>query len=169
MSFWDLSNEESYDDVQNGSFDQGGGDIEPLPNNTICKAAIEEAKWAEYEGDKYINLRWTVLAPDDYKNHKIFQKIRVNDADPKKSDKAKKMLFAIDSNSGGQLIKEDGLPTDETLQQALTMKMMFIQVMVWSMKGEDGETKRGNWVKKVSKEGKAEAPKPQPKSEDTLF
>ena len=50
-------------------FDMGGGDFAPIPNNTQLKAIIEEAAWATYEGDEYINIRWSALG-GEYNNRK---------------------------------------------------------------------------------------------------
>lgn len=81
MSFWNLQ------EPVTGEMEMGGGDIEPIPSGTSVLAAIDEAKWDEYEGDSYISLRWQVLAPEDYKNRKIFQKVRVLDSDSKSRKK----------------------------------------------------------------------------------
>lgn len=151
MSFWNLS--DSNEDVtkSNGTFDAGGGDMEPIPSDTQVKAACEEAKWDSYEGDEYINLKWTVLAPAEYKNRKIFQKIRVMDSDSKKSDKAKRMLSAIAMNAGGGLLKVEGKPTDMDLQKNLAMKPMALTLQVWEIEKSDGTGKAtGNWVQQVA-------------------
>lgn len=126
-------------------FDTGGGDMEPIPAKTRLNAMADDAKWDEYDGERYINIRWTVLAPESYKNRKIFQKIKVLNDDPKKADKAKRMLAAIDANAGGKLVQLDREPTDEDLQVNLLNKPMMIQVMVWEI-----DDKSGNWVNMVS-------------------
>lgn len=149
MSFWTLSDDTQKVD-NSGTFSSGGGDIEPIPNNTQVKAAIDEAKWDSYEDDEYISLRWTVLAPAEFKNRKIFQKVRVKDSDSKKADKAKRMLGAIAANAGGGLLKIAREPSDSDLQKHLLMKPMALTLMVWEIEQQDGTSKRGNWVQQVA-------------------
>src|SRR5690554_1638640 len=100
MSFWNLSDGEQAQPT--GAFESGGGNFEPIPDNTGCIAAIEEAKWDDYEGDRYISLKWRVMQPSEYDKRVIFQKVRVFDAKQEKADKAKRMLAAIDTNAGGK-------------------------------------------------------------------
>jgi hypothetical protein len=144
MGFWNTSDNQGL--PSNGQFETGGGDIEPIPSNTSVLAAPDEAKWDEYQGDRYINLRWVVLAPAEYKNRKIFQKIRVNDSDLKKRDKAIRMLAAIDSNAGGKLMATGREPSDGELISALANRQMVLKLQVW----ETDDKKRGNWVAAVS-------------------
>ena len=147
MSFWNLS--DGAQAAQQTSF-ESLTDIEPIPSKTVAKAIISEAKWGEYQGDRYIDLTWTII-DGSYKNRKIFQKVRVNDADPKKVDKAKRMLAAIATNAGGGLFALKSEPTSSDLAQHLTMKPMCITLMVWAFEDEQtGETKKGNWVSGIS-------------------
>lgn len=165
MSFWNLNDTSEKLDTT-GSFESGGGDIEPIPAKTQVKAAIDEAKWDDYEGDEYISLRWTVLAPVEYKNRKIFQKVRVMDADSKKADKAKKMLAAVSVNAGGGLLKVAGKPGDQDLQKHLLNKPMALLLQVWKIEKADGSgTATGNWISAVSplkKQAAAPAPVAEP-------
>ena len=169
MSFWNL-NDGTQAQATN-EFDTGGGDLEPIPNNTGCIAAIEEAKWDWYESDRFIVLRWKVLKPEQYKNRVIFHKLKVfgtsNDKDPQAAaDKAKRMLAAIDTNAGGKLMQLQAEPSDQDLMSALVGKMMAIKVMVWEIdKDRNGNTippsdrKRGNWISAVSPAGGSAAAK----------
>ena len=153
MSFWN-------DEQRNtsGTFESGGGDFEPIPANTGCIAAIKQAGWAEYQGDRYINIQWQVLKPDQYKNRVIFQKIRVLDSDAAKADRAKRMLAAIDTNAGGKLLQLSHEPTDHDLASALTGKMQAIKLQVWEMEVE-GQQRSGNWVSAVApSKGAAQQP-----------
>ena len=70
MSFWDINEEVS------DKFEISGGDgFSVIPANTQCLAVIDECKWdQDREGNRYISLRWSVLAPAEYKNRKLFQK-----------------------------------------------------------------------------------------------
>ena len=161
MSFWTTEALAS-----TGTVETGGGDMTPIPAKTQVKAAIDEAKWDAYEGDEYINLRWTVLAPAEFKNRKIFQKIRVND--PAKAEKAKKMLGAIAVNAGGGLLKTAGEPTDSDLQKHLLNKPMALLIQVWKIKPDDGGDEiTGNWISSVSPL-KAKTPPPPPVVADEL-
>lgn len=169
MSFWNLNDGESATNTD-GTFESGGGDLEPIPNKTGCIAAIEEAKWDDYEGDEYISLKWQIAKPSEYQNRVVFQKIRVMDRDPKKADKAKRMLAAIDANAGGKLSKLTGKPSDTDLMSALMGKMMAIKVMVWRIEKDDNgnplpadEVKKGNWISAVSPaKSKQKHPDPEP-------
>jgi hypothetical protein len=152
MSFFSTSDNQAI--KPQSTFDLGGGDFEPIPNDTQAHAMIDEAKWDSYEGDEYISLRWTVI-DGDYKGRKIFQKVRVKDADPKKSDKSKQMLVAIDFNAGGGLMRAGVEPDDMSLMINLVNKPMHIVLAVWEI-----NDKKGNWVKSVS--GKAQEQKPAP-------
>jgi len=150
MSFWNTSENEKI--TGSTEFETGGGDMEVIPAKTEVKAAIDEVKWDEYQGDRYIKARWSVV-DGEYKNRKIFQKIRVFDSDSKKADKAKKMLAAIATNAGGGLLKIDGEPNDGQLQQHLLHKPMVLLLQVWTIPAsetDDGVEKKGNWVSKVA-------------------
>lgn len=143
-------------------------DIEPMPKDTQVKACIDEVKWDEYQGERYISARWQVLAPKQYANRKIFQKIKVEEADTKKRDKAIQMLAAIDANCGGKLMSAGVEPTDAAMQKNLLMKPMVLLLDVWDMNG-----KKGNWVKAVSGSSKQEEkPAPAPaaaEDDDDIF
>ena len=175
MSFWDLNDGSKAEG--DSTYEMEGGNLEPIPANTGCIAAIEEAKWDSYEEDRYISLKWRVIKPDEYGNRVIFQKVKVygtsRDKDPRATaDKAKRMLAAIDSNAGGKLMKLQGEPDDTDLMSALVGKMMAIKVQVWKLTKEDGEKMEGNWISavapakgKAAEAAKKAAPKPKPKPE----
>lgn len=124
--------------------------MEPVPHGQNLKGLIDAAKWSEYEGDRYIDLRYSILEPKPYLNRKIFHKIKVLDTDSKKSDKAKRMLAAIDANTGGGLVKLGREPTDADLQMNLLNSAIMIKVGIWAFDDEvTGEKKKGNWVMAV--------------------
>ena len=165
MSFWNL-NDGNDPLPTDGAFESGGGNMEPIPADTSVLAVADEAKWDHY-GDEpdYISLRWSILRPDEYKNRKVFQKIRVNADDPKKADKAKRMLAAIDANAGGKLVAAGEMPTDESMTRCLTNKPMVLKLQVWEL---DDKSKSGNWVAAVSpRKGppQAAAKEPEPVKE----
>lgn len=182
MSFWDLSDGKSAADNAVEEYEiAAGGAFAPIPEGSSVLALIDEAGWQDKDGTDYIELRWVVLAPDQYKNRKIFQKLWVEGdpsvADAKKAalkkDKAIRMLSAIDMNAGGKLVKKAGKPTNEDLMSCLTNKPMIIKLAVWEMddKERPGETVSGNWICAVApktkgvdvKEDTRPAPKPRNK------
>lgn len=161
MSFFTLSDGNSV--KSDGNMDMGGGSFDPIPEDTNVLAAITESKIDSYEGERYINNSWTVMAPAEYKNRKIFQKLRVYDADPAKKDKAIRMLAAIDANCGGKLVASGKEPTDALLTQCLLNKPMVCNLQVWEI-----NDKSGNWISKVSpRKGQQEAA-PAPAVEDDM-
>ena len=151
MSFWNTSDGKTLE--TNGSMEMGGGNMEPIPSGAELLASIDEAKMDSYEEDNYISLRWTVHAPEEYKNRKIFQKVRVFADDSAKADKAKRMLMAIDHNCGGKLAASGEAPGDHNMPAALCAKPMMVKVQVWEI-----NDKKGNWISSVA----ARDSKPQP-------
>lgn len=151
MSFWQTQDGSAVELTT--TFESGGGDIKPIPDNTALVGAIEEAKWSEYDGESYINLKWRVMRPAEFANRVIFQKVKVFNA--KQGDNAKRMLAAIDANAGGKLAKLKEAPEDMDLMTALVGKAMAIKVKIWDMNG-----KTGNWISAVSP-AKPQAPQAQ--------
>ena len=158
MSFWTLSDGDTAVNTPK-EYEIPGGSMEPIPNNSDVLAIIDQAKWAERDGKNYIELRWSVMAPDEVKNRKIFHKLWVTDLDPNakdeakgkaKRDKARRMLASIDANSGGNLTRTGDAPTDETLTMHLCTTPMVVKIMRWDMTGSDGQPMAGNWVSAVS-------------------
>lgn len=149
MSIFNLSTGKKAE--TNGSFEMGGSS-EPIPDGSKLKAAITEAKWSEYQGSRYISLRWDVLA-GEYAKRVIFQKVKVYDEDPKKADRQRNMLAAIDANCGGKLMQIEGEPSDIDLIKCLANKPVVIRVGVWEIDG-----KSGNWITACESNGKAPAP-----------
>lgn len=139
MSFFTMSDGQQ---AQGGSYEVAGS--EPIPSGTQLRAIIDEIKWDEYEGEQYISARWSVI-DGEYKNRKVFQKIKVAETDANKRDKALRMLAAIDTNAGGRIQASGQSPTDMDLQQNLMNKMMIIKVQTWEM-----NDRKGNWVSAVA-------------------
>lgn len=142
MNFFTTSDNKAID--TQSTFDMGGGNFEPIPENTQLKVIVSEAKWEEYDNVKNISIKWDIIE-GEFKGRKIFQKVRVLDADAKKADKAKTMLAAIDGNAGGALMAAGVMPDDMALSINLMNKPMAIVVSIWDMNG-----KTGNWVKAVA-------------------
>lgn len=174
-NFWDLNDGTEIEVAT--SYESSGGDIPPMPDNTQTISAIEEAKWDEYAGDRYISLKWRVMQPEIFSNRVVFHKVKVfglaADKDPQATaDKAKKMLAAIDSNAGGKLMQVKGEPTDTDLMSALGGKLMATKLKLWRIENkETGAVKEGNWVCAVSPAkgatvSNAPAPAPAAKADD---
>lgn len=155
MSYFDFGNE------QNGNFETANNDFAPIPKGTVVKVIAEEAGWKSFEPNpEFVEIKWTITE-GEYKNRKIFQKIKTQENDPEKAKKAMMMLGAIDHNCGGKLRNCTAKPTDQELTNALTFKPMFLKLDVWSLKTETGETKTGNHVVAVSStapQGQQQAP-----------
>jgi hypothetical protein len=178
VDYWNLSDG---DDIHNtsGDFDAGGGNFGPIPDGTLLLAIIEDAKLdRDRNSNEYVSIRWSALAPVEFKNRKVFQKIwciddKPNQKDPEKAkDKAKRMLFAIDKNAGGSLVASNKAPNDSNLAKALVNKQMNIKVNIWEMKGDDGKMMSGNWISSVSPKGgaaKKAAPQQQDVDDDIPF
>lgn len=150
MSFFYLSDENEKLNTT-GTMEMGRGEIEPIPAKTQVLAAIDEVKWDNYNDEEYISARWVVLQPAEYKNRRIFQKIKLNEKDAKKRDKAMKMFAAIDHNAKGGIVAKGQRPTDTVLQAKLMNKPMVLMLQVWVIEDQNtGETKKGNWISAVS-------------------
>jgi hypothetical protein len=175
MSFWQLSDGADL----KGSKDldkyevSGGGNFDPIPDDTTCLAVIDEAKWDKDQSlNEYISLRWSIVSPAEYKNRKVFQKLWVEDLDPnakekglKKRDNAKKMLASIDFHTGGKLLSVDERPTDERMASSLMMKPLLIKLKIWGM----GD-KKGNWIAAVTSKDKGTVSKaPEPVDDEIPF
>lgn len=166
MSFWNTSDgSNAAQQAQNsgGKFEIGGGDIAPIPDGTQVLAIAEECKNDEYNHVAFISVKWRVSKPAEYANRVIFQKIQIND--PSRADKAKRMLAAIASNTGGGLFtameqRGESSPSDTSLAQ-ICNRPMVLKLGVWEL---DDKSKSGNWVQAVSpaKAGTQAAPAVQP-------
>lgn len=162
MGFWNLSDGDSA--AKTGTeYEIPGGNMDPIPAGSSVLAMVDEAKWATTQNDaeEYVSLRWTVLAPEEFKNRKVFQKLWVTDHDPNakdtakaiaKTDKARKMLAAVDANAGGKLTAKDAKPSNDDLAMALMDKPMVITLGVWESNQPGGSG--GNWVMAVAPKNK---------------
>ena len=140
MSFFKLSTGEEA--VSSTTFElSGGGNNTPIPAGTILLAIVTEAKWDTYNDESFVSIRQDVVGKE-YTKRVIFQKIKVEEADAKKRDKAIMMLMAIDANTGGFLAKSGEKPTNDSLQ-SLCNKQVGIMVDVWEME-VDREACSGN-------------------------
>lgn len=155
MSFWETSDGQQI--IAETEFEVQGGNETPIPAGTTVKAIITEAAWKSQQntGAEYVQLKWQVLAPDAWKGRNITHKLWVSDLDPSakdkdkakaKTDKAKRMLGAIDANCGGKLIKLGRKPNDTDMGAHITNKPMQIKLQVWAITDSEGKEATGNWV-----------------------
>lgn len=168
MGFWDLSTGEALEKVE--EFDSNTFTV--IPDGTKCNAVIEKASWAVMSekskdaGEHYIEIAWRVLAPAEYKNSVLFQKVRVRRIDDKQRDKAIRMLAAIDTIVDGGLSELEDAPTDRQLDKALRDKKLTITASVWEMNGNTGNHVTG--VEKIKKAATQSA-KPKIEEDDIPF
>lgn len=162
MSFFgSVANEENL-----GSFEVSTN-LAPIPKGTQVLANCEEAKWDSYNDENYVSLKWVVIQPEAYKNRIVFQKIKLEEKDENKRNRALRMLAAIDANAGGKLMAAGARPTNESLASALMHKPMVLKLDVWSIDKEadgtvipEADRKSGNWIVAVSPRKGAAATKP---------
>lgn len=156
--WWADSSGEDVSKTAEKEFDGGGGSFGLIPDKTNCLMNLDRAAWKETkDGDKFVNVQWSVIKPEVYEKSVLFQKIWCGDLDnsakdpAKKRDKALRMLATIDANAGGKLAKAGREPDDDDLALALTNKQMVCKVMVWEMDDREkpGEKMRGNWIAAV--------------------
>ncbi len=152
MSFFTLSTGEQAKSQSTAEVSTGGG-FDPIPSGTIVLAQVDEAKWDNYNGEDYINVKWQVVGKE-YTGRIIFQKLHVEDADAKKADRSIQMLLAIDFNSNKQLAKTGAKPTNESLA-TLCNKPMGLSLDVWEIEKEDGTVASGNWVTMIASKEEA--------------
>ena len=161
MGFWDLSSGETAKDTGT-EYEIPGGNMDPIPDGSSVLAIVDDAKWTTVQDgtDEFISLRWSVLAPKEYENRKVFHKLWVTDHDPNakdhakavaKTDKARRMLAAIDANAGGKLTSKPEKPTDDSMSLHLCNKPMVITLMTWESSTGGGG---GNWVCAVNPKNK---------------
>lgn len=154
-NFWTTSEGEDLSKTpQPTSFDSANN-FENIPDGTVLPAAPIEAANAEYEGDEYINIKWQSV-DGDFKGRTVYMKLRVYDSNPKKRDRALRLLSAIDKNAGNPLAGVTGKPTDQDLSK-LCGKPMDIRTRIWNI---DGKT--GNWVEAIGKLGELSGKAPAP-------
>ena len=131
-----------------GTAEVGGFSIIPHDTTTVSIIVGCEVKTVNttYANERRIEITWQVTNPAAHAGTKFNQKIRVWDKDPKKQEKAEKMLLAIDKNAGGKLVAANEEPTTENLTRALTNAVMLTKFNV--IKSDDG--RENNYIASVS-------------------
>jgi len=153
--FWNTSDGENTVENATGEYDAGGGNFDPIPDDTNCLMVIDGAEKAKDQSfNEYAQITWLVVKPDQFAGRKIWQKLWVFDPDPRAKDKDKKrdnalrMLANIDAICGGKLAKAGREPDSDDLALALTGKQAVCKAKVWEMDG-----KEGNWIAAVAPKG----------------
>lgn len=166
-NFWATSTGGSAITDAKTEYDAGGG-YDVIPDKSWVVAEIDIAEWDEDDdGNRFIALRWSVHKPESVANRKVFQKLWVEDDDPrakdkeaagKKRDKALAMLASIDANCGSKLGRKGTRPTSDDLALALIGKPMGVFLRVWEMNDNEG-----NWVAAIKPARSTEVKLGEPK------
>ena len=123
-----------------------------IDDNTIVTSMIEEAKWDDYNDERYLSLKWKVL-DGSFKNNVAFQKIKPYNPKENTADAAKETIYRLFLLCGAT--PPDNEPTEMELMKALCNKPLAPRYRVWDFDG-----KKGNWVDQIHKKvGDVEAPK----------
>lgn len=153
MSFYKMSDGSTA--TATDSFEVEGGGNYVFADGSTVMTMIDDAKWHSFDGgERFINLRFTVVAPATdangvkIANRKLFARLYPIDGNrAQKGDKANikrdrdlKMLLAIDANVYGKL-PSDREPTDADLQSSLIGKPFVSKWGAYDMGG-----RKGNWL-----------------------
>lgn len=144
-NIWSLSTGESATENKDTSFDSNNFD--PLPHNSFHNAVVADIKWDEYDDEEYINVTWQIADESEYKNRKVFHKIKVQAEKATTRDNAIKMLVTLNNIAEADLLSI-AAPTDEDLQRELMGAVAMIKVQVWKI-----DDKSGNWVSALGEAG----------------
>jgi len=168
VSFWaDDDGEEITVDIK--KVDTGAAKPALFPDDTNLLVRIDEARWTEYEGVKYIRVKTIVMSPPQYEGRIVSKSLYVTDPDnrtkpaevAKKKKKARTDLMKMDALHKGKLrANGDGIPTDEQLQLGLIGSQQ-----VWTM-GQftpPGASEPIQFVKAMNAKGMVEVAKAEVK------
>ena len=145
MGFWDLEDGVTIDYSSDGTYEIPGAEV--LPEGDYV-ALIKDIKIDSWEDNpEYIQISWSIVKPEKYKKRIVFHKLHVNDEKLAKREKALRMLYAININSGENLPRTEDAPSEVDLKKAFKSRQMTIRLKIWE---NDEKTKKGNWVDKVS-------------------
>jgi len=111
---------------------------EPITDGTTATSMIEEIKYDEYDGERFISAKWKVL-DGEFKNRVAFQKIKVFNEKETTADSAKETLFRLFTLCGATAPETE--PTDMELMKALCNKPLAPRFRIWEFDG-----KKGNWI-----------------------
>lgn len=133
--------------------------FEAIPDKTEAQAYTVAIGWKQPDSEfsnenKYIEVEWSILAPESLKNRKIFQKIRLHDEKESKRDNAIRMMAAIYTIGGKvDISKVESEPTDADLAKAALNIKAVITIGLFTSK-KDGEEKKINYISGISAKNK---------------
>ena len=106
----------------------------PIPNNTVVDAYVESAQWTNVDpvfaenygyAEKVITIVWKI-AGGEYNNRTIYHRVQVLHPEAKKSDRARRMLSAIDGNTQAGIFANNDCSDERLL--GICNKVMQIQI-----------------------------------------
>jgi len=151
---------------------ENSGRQQLIPAGTKLHANILEATWedATQYTNQHVLISWYITEQGKYQGFVVKQKIHTFDSNSSKTNKAKKMLMAIDINCKGLLAKaaESGklvIGDNGQLARALGGGAALITVDVYEIEstnidpatGELYPPRTGNWVRAVGPVAKKQA------------
>lgn len=114
-----------------------------IPDNTTATAKIMSFTNKEYNGSPYLQVDWSITS-DDFNGRRIFQKLHVFDAEPKKRYRFLNLLMLM-YNMYGLTPASDEAPTDNELK-AFEGKEAGIKIQLTE---PNHEGKQYNWVSEL--------------------
>lgn len=153
MSFWTTTSGEA---ITKDSEVSTGFDNTPIPEGTVVKAILTETTLKEYEGEQYVNYRWDIVAPADYKGRVIFQKLNIYNEKESKRNNARIMLMQSYNIAGKT--PPASAPNEDDLYPLQNMSAL-LKLGVWDFTKEGG--KSGNWVQEIKSAKQQQAPQQQ--------
>lgn len=153
-----------FDDLDQDALSSGKYEVEekkdfgPLPEGDyVC--AVDTVSWRAFNvSETTLNIMWRVQE-GDFENRVIFQKLLLDgagkfDQPEKVAAKRKKArnMFAMVCKLGNAEHIIDGIratgefPQDYVLAEALEGTVAVLNTRIWSMDGDDGQKREGNWV-----------------------
>lgn len=109
-----------------------------LPDG-IYQLMLESAEWKNTNrGDgKYLALKWTVLAPEEFNGAIVFDNLNLDNPHEKAVIVAKRRLKSIEDYSGREFFSEDDMPGS----------VVNAKIVQEEFKGRDGSDKLSNRIK----------------------
>lgn len=153
-----------FDDLDQDALSSGKYEVEekkdfgPLPEGDyVC--AVDKVSWSAFNvSETTLNIMWRVQE-GDFENRVIFQKLLLDgagkfDQPEKVAAKRKKArnMFAMVCKLGNAEHIIDGIrttgefPQDYVLAEHLEGTVAVLNTRIWSMNGDDGKKREGNWV-----------------------
>ena len=130
----------------------------------IYQLMLESAEWKNTNrGDgKYLALKWTVLAPEEFNGAIVFDNLNLDNPHEKAVIVAKRRLKSIEDYSGREFFSEDDMPGS----------VVNAKIVQEEFKGRDGSDKLSNRIKtyrendsgavRIEEEPSTPAPAPRP-------